>query len=106
MIQCQGGFSMTIRILVGHVLTKLRELPNESVHMVVTSPPYYGLRSYGTEPQVWDGDPFCKHNFEIEVIPSEIGKGNWTQGTNGRGELQSGGVDAKRELLRTVNERG
>src|SRR6516162_9022721 len=44
---------MTTRILIGHVLDKLRELPDESVHCVVTSPPYYGLRSYGTEPQVW-----------------------------------------------------
>jgi DNA modification methylase len=42
-----------IRILVGHVLDRLRELPGESVHCCVTSPPYYGLRSYGTEPQVW-----------------------------------------------------
>jgi DNA modification methylase len=34
-----------IRILVGHVLDRLRELPAESVHCCVTSPPYYGLMS-------------------------------------------------------------
>jgi DNA modification methylase len=44
-------------IVVGHVLDRLRAMPSESVHMCVTSPPYYGLRSYGTEPQVWGGDP-------------------------------------------------
>src|SRR6516225_11827478 len=54
---------MTTRILIGHVLDKLRELPDESVHCVVTSPPYYGLRSYGTEPQVWGRDPGCEHAF-------------------------------------------
>ena len=31
----------------------LRELPAESVHCVVTSPPYWGLRDYGTA--TWDG---------------------------------------------------
>jgi DNA modification methylase len=52
--------------VVGHVVDRLRELPDESVHCVVTSPPYYGLRSYGTEPQVWVGDPNCSHVFGAE----------------------------------------
>ncbi len=38
---------MSVRILVGDVREKLRELPDESVHCVVTSPPYWGLRDYG-----------------------------------------------------------
>ena len=46
---------MTVRIMVGHVLDQLALLPDESVHCVVTSPPYYGLRDYGIEPQVWGG---------------------------------------------------
>jgi DNA modification methylase len=38
----------------------LRELPDESVHMCVTSPPFFGLRDYGTG--AWDGgDPDCDH---------------------------------------------
>jgi len=28
-------------------------LPPESVQTVVTSPPYYGLRDYGVEGQIW-----------------------------------------------------
>ncbi|PYO02207.1 MAG: hypothetical protein DMD89_04635 [Candidatus Rokuibacteriota bacterium] len=40
-------------ILQGHVLDRLAELEPESVHCVITSPPYWGLRDYGTEPQVW-----------------------------------------------------
>ncbi len=35
-----------IRIVQGHVIDKLRELPDRSVHCVVTSPPYWGLRDY------------------------------------------------------------
>jgi DNA modification methylase len=35
-----------VRILNGDVLEHLRELPDESVHCCVTSPPYWGLRDY------------------------------------------------------------
>ncbi len=38
-----------IRILVGDVFERLAQLPDESVHCVVTSPPYWGLRAYGGE---------------------------------------------------------
>lgn len=37
---------MSYRIIHADVLDGLRELPAESVHMVVTSPPYWALRSY------------------------------------------------------------
>ena len=40
---------MTVRILVGDALDRLRELPDNSVHCVVTSPPYWGLRAYQGE---------------------------------------------------------
>jgi len=44
----------------GDVLEVLKQLPAESVHMCVTSPPYWGLRDYGTGS--WDGgDPDCDH---------------------------------------------
>ena len=34
---------MAERILLGDALERLRELPSESVHTCVTSPPYYNL---------------------------------------------------------------
>lgn len=43
---------MTVRILIGDVRERLRELPDESVHCVVTSPPYFGLRDYGVVGQI------------------------------------------------------
>lgn len=43
---------MSATILVGHVIDRLRELPDESVHCVVTSPPYFGLRDYGVPGQI------------------------------------------------------
>lgn len=36
----------------GDVLDVLRELPDESVQCVITSPPYWGLRDYGTPGQL------------------------------------------------------
>lgn len=43
---------MTIRIITADVLDGLRSLPDESVHCVVTSPPYWGLRDYGVAGQI------------------------------------------------------
>lgn len=37
---------MSVRILTGDVRAVLPSLPDESVHCVVTSPPYWGLRAY------------------------------------------------------------
>jgi DNA modification methylase len=39
-------------LYVGDAVEVLRELPDESVHCCVTSPPYWGLRDYGTEGQI------------------------------------------------------
>lgn len=52
-------------VLLGHVINQLRRLPEGSVQCVVTSPPYWGLRAYGTEPQIWpDSKPLCeKHEW-------------------------------------------
>jgi DNA modification methylase len=51
---------MTIRLLTGDCRDLLPTLADGSVHCVVTSPPYYGLRDYGTA--LWDGgDAACDH---------------------------------------------
>mgnify|MGYP006921288703 FL=1 len=43
---------MTSQIITGHCLESLRRLPDESIHCVVTSPPYWGLRDYGVDGQI------------------------------------------------------
>ena len=51
---------MTWRVLVGDVREQLRGLPPCSVQCCVTSPPYWGLRDYGTAQ--WEGgDEACEH---------------------------------------------
>jgi DNA modification methylase len=46
----EGG--VTVRILQGDCREVLRTLDDESVHCVVTSPPYFGLRDYGCDEQI------------------------------------------------------
>ena len=41
-----------LTILVGDVREKLKELPDDSIHCVVTSPPYFSLRDYGMPGQI------------------------------------------------------
>ena len=52
--------NIVINILNGDVIEKLKELETGSVQCVVTSPPYWGLRDYGTAK--WEGgDDNCEH---------------------------------------------
>lgn len=53
-------------ILNGDALTHLREMPDKKINMVITSPPYWALRDYGSEVEIiWDGDKDCEHDWEI-----------------------------------------
>lgn len=51
----------------------LRTLPDESVHTVVTSPPYWGLRDYGLPPSVWGGDQACTHEWDMATRAGQSG---------------------------------
>ncbi len=44
---------MTIQIYIGDCRAQLATIAAESVQMVCTSPPYFGLRDYKNEPQSW-----------------------------------------------------
>jgi site-specific DNA-methyltransferase (cytosine-N4-specific) len=53
-----------VTFLLGDVRDVLREMPAESVNMCVTSPPYWGLRDYGTA--TWKGgDVACEHKQTV-----------------------------------------
>jgi DNA modification methylase len=43
---------VSVQIITGDCRDVLRALPDESVHCVVTSPPYFGLRDYGVAGQI------------------------------------------------------
>lgn len=53
-----------MKLINGHALTELRKLEPKSIDMMITSPPYYGLRNYETNPVIWDGDENCEHIWD------------------------------------------
>ena len=61
---------MTPTIYRGDVMAALHLVPDNSVQCVVTSPPYWGLRDYGTAK--WEGgDPACNHRPPDEAGQTE-----------------------------------
>lgn len=42
------------KIYTGHALNILKSMPDSSVNMCITSPPYWGLRDYKTNPAIWN----------------------------------------------------
>jgi DNA modification methylase len=75
----------------GDWLDVLREMPDESVNCVVTSPPYWGLRDYGIPPIPWGGDPSHAHEWGEPVIDNATNhtdKRRWQHTRNGRDEEQ------------------
>jgi DNA modification methylase len=42
----------TVQLYCGNALDVLKDLPDQSVHCCITSPPYWGLRDYGVEGQL------------------------------------------------------
>ncbi len=59
-------------ILVGDVREQLRTLPDSSVHCVVTSPPYWGLRDYGVTGQLGLEATFEAHVTAMAEVFREV----------------------------------
>ena len=72
----------TWEIREGDALERLREMDDESVNCCVTSPPYFGLRDYGTGAWV-DGDPECSHQMGRQTNRTNGGTLEGTQPTAG-----------------------
>ena len=50
-----------VTVYLGDAREVLAALPPGSVDCCITSPPYWGLRDYDLEPQLWGGDSDCSH---------------------------------------------
>ena len=59
-------------ILIGDCRERLRGLPDQSVHCVVTSPPYWGLRDYGVEGQLGMEPTFQEHVAVMADLFDEV----------------------------------
>ena len=66
---------MEFNLLCGDAIEKLQTLPDNSINTCVTSPPYYGLRDYGTGTWV-GGDPSCPHYRRSKLIKEHTGTGH------------------------------
>jgi DNA modification methylase len=58
------------KIIIGDCLDGLRAMPSDSVHCIVTSPPYYGLRDYQLPPTQWSDGMVCC--LGLEPTPQEF----------------------------------
>lgn len=76
-------------IYCGHAIDVLQGMPAECVDMAMTSPPYWGLRTYKTQPIIW-GDNHCEHEWTIQTVkqfsPQQDNSGGLTTTRPGRGE--------------------
>lgn len=66
------------RLCNGNAFDVLKTFPSESVDCCVTSPPYFGLRDYGTATWV-GGDPNCPH-FRQSKFNADCSTGHKAQG--------------------------
>lgn len=61
------------KVIIGNCLDVLRGMPDESVDVCVTSPPYWALRDYGSEPVIWGGKVDCEHEWTDHRKPARGG---------------------------------
>lgn len=63
---------MSVRILIGDVFDKLRELPSDSFDCVVTSPPYWQLRDYDVAGQIGLEPTLAEHLAVLVAVFEEV----------------------------------
>ena len=54
--------NIPVNSIICHDVVKPFPLIDECIDVVITSPPYWGLRDYGIK-NIFGGDPKCKHIF-------------------------------------------
>ena len=88
------------KIYVGDVFDVLKTFPDECVNMVMTSPPYWALRNYKTNYQIWGGDKNCEHVWKVHVQKPRGGKGSETAnvGANKNDEANRRDVDTETDF--------
>lgn len=63
---------MAVRIINADVMEGLRQLASDSVHCVVTSPPYWGLRDYGMPGQLGLEQTLGEHIEKMVAVFREV----------------------------------
>jgi DNA modification methylase len=63
---------VSVSILTGDALTRLREMPDDIVDCCVTSPPYWGLRDYGVDGQIGLEASLAEHLAALVAVFEEV----------------------------------
>ena len=63
---------MDREILVGDVIDKLKDIPDESIDVMITSPPYWGLRDYGVDKQWGSEKSFRDYLDKLDKLMVEM----------------------------------
>lgn len=75
------------KIVIANCLDHLKSMPDECVDVCVTSPPYWALRDYGSDPVIWGGRADCEHEWVEHRVPARGGESpNANVGANRDGE--------------------
>lgn len=46
----------------------MKEVPDESVHLIITSPPYWQLKDYGIEKQIGFNDTYEEYINNLNLV--------------------------------------
>jgi site-specific DNA-methyltransferase (adenine-specific) len=64
------------------VMDGLKQLPNESIDVIITSPPYFSQRDYGEHAiRIWGGNENCEHEWIEEPMSLTRDNRNFARGT-------------------------
>ena len=65
-------YDTTPLVLTGDVIKRLKEIPNQSINVIVTSPPYWGQRDYGTNLQIGNEKTVEEYIHKMLEIADEL----------------------------------
>lgn len=63
-----------IDVRIGDARVLIKEIRDKSIDCVMTSPPFWGLRDYKTEPIIFDGLLECEHDWSLYSRPNGGGR--------------------------------
>lgn len=91
-----------IQILIGNNIEVMKKMEPDSIDVCVTSPPYWALRDYGSDPAIWGGDENCSHEWEDHTEPARGGIGDANVGANKDGQANNRGIPRSRPIVRSA----
>jgi len=71
MLNTKGGNMKTLHKIIVGDSRQMKEVPNESVHLIITSPPYWQLKDYGNGNQIGFNDTYEEYINNLNLVWSE-----------------------------------